>query len=532
MMLLYMVFSQFVWKPQQQKQLQQQAAADSTSSPAPVAEATPNTSTIAAVTADSLFKTDAEPEIITLSNDLMTVHFNTKGASISQVELHKFLMHDGSPVKLIPEDASIAAIKLIHPASETHLAETVFLHSVSADNRSITFYLGDVTAPQVSKTFALDGQYGIGLSVAIAGLTAMNGIELDFSSGIADTERINKSKAQDYKFLMYADNEIHKTALSKFKKSQPSGSFGTFAWAAVRSKYFTLALKEDEPTLLRNYRSGLNEKTGNPFFYIDSRQPNAKQSWNQSFTLYTGPADYEILKTYGRQMENIPERGVSWLRWLANFFAWFLRLLHRYIPNYGVVLLIFALVMKLVLHPLTHKQMEHGFKQQKLAPQVQQIQKLYPNDRIKQQQELSKLYKEHKTSPMAGCLPVLIQFPIIIPLYSVLRYSLDMRNASFIFWLKDLSEPDPYLVLPIIMAIFMILQSLMMRPPKMDESQMDDKQKAMQSQQKMMTWMMPIMMFFIFRGMPAGLVLYWTAFNILSVVHQYYMNKHFKNKES
>jgi len=300
----------------------------------------------------------------------------------------------------------------------------------------------------------------------------------------------------------------------------------------VRSKYFTLALKEDEPTLLRNYRSGLNEKTGNPFFYIDSRQPNAKQSWNQSFTLYTGPADYEILKTYGRQMENIPERGVSWLRWLANFFAWFLKLLHRYIPNYGVVLLIFALVMKLVLHPLTHKQMEHGFKQQKLAPQVQQIQKLYPNDRIKQQQELSKLYKEHKTSPMAGCLPVLIQFPIIIPLYSVLRYSLDMRNASFIFWLKDLSEPDPYLVLPIIMAIFMILQSLMMRPPKMDESQMDDKQKAMQSQQKMMTWMMPIMMFFIFRGMPAGLVLYWTAFNILSVVHQYYMNKHFKNKES
>ena len=106
-----------------------------------------------------------------------------------------------------------------------------------------------------------------------------------------------------------------------------------------------------------------------------------------------------------------------------------------------------------------------------------------------------------------------------------------MRNATFVFWLKDLSEPDPYLVLPIIMGLFMILQSLMMRPPTMDESQMDDKQKAMQSQQKMMTWMMPIMMFFIFKGMPAGLVLYWTAFNILSIVHQYYLNQHFKNKE-
>ncbi len=531
MIILYMVFSQFVWKPQQVRQQQMKAAqVDSTKAPAPV-QAIVQDSTVTASPMDSLQQSTAQPTTIKLSNDLMTVYFNSKGANIQQVELKKFLTHDKQAVRLIPENSAIADMKIIHPGSETALAATVFNYTITPDSSSISFFLGNPERPQVEKRFTIDKLYGIALQVSAQGMQALNGVEIDFSSGIADTEKVNKSKVQDYKFLIYADNEIQKTALSKFKKKQPAGAFNSFSWAAVRSKYFTLALKESEPSLMRSFRTGLNKATGNPYFVVDSRQPSAKQSWNQSFTIYAGPADYEILKTYGKQMDNIPERGVSWLRWLSNIFAWFLKFLHRYIHNYGVVLLIFALVMKLLLHPLTHKQMEHGFKQQKLQPKLQQIQKLYPNDRVKQQQEMNKLYKEYNTSPMAGCLPVLIQFPIIIPLYNVLRYSLDMRNATFVFWLKDLSEPDPYLVLPIIMGLFMILQSLMMRPPTMDESQMDDKQKAMQSQQKMMTWMMPIMMFFIFKGMPAGLVLYWTAFNILSIVHQYYLNQHFKNKE-
>jgi YidC/Oxa1 family membrane protein insertase len=162
---------------------------------------------------------------------------------------------------------------------------------------------------------------------------------------------------------------------------------------------------------------------------------------------------------------------------------------------------------------------------------VQAIQAQYKNDPKMMQMELSKLYKENGASPFSGCLPLLIQMPIFISLYNVLRYSLDMRNAGFIFWLKDLSEPDKFMVLPILMGVFMILQSRMMRPPVQDEANMDEKQKAMQSSQKMMTWMMPVMMFFIFRSMPAGLVLYWTVFNVLSIVQQYYLQKHFRTQE-
>lgn len=532
MLVVFLVFNQFVWKPQQLAK--QNANPSKAPAQTKVPEAVPEIKdTLSAVPfADSLLTGAEQPETITLANELMTVSFSSLGATITSVELKNFKMHDGRQVALIPDGQNIASLKLLHAGSVTSLQQAVFKHKLSPDAKSITFFLGDPEAPQVQKTYSLDSRYGIALNVDVTGYKAVTGIELAFEGGIADTERTNKSKTQDYKFIYYADNQIQKVPLSKFKKSLPTGNFNSFNWIALRSKYFTLALKEMEPSLMRSYSAGLNSATGNPTFSINSNQTNAKQSWSQRFMIYTGPNDYTILKDYGKQMDSIPERGVSWLRWLSNAFAWLLKFLHRYIRNYGVVLLIFAVLMKLVLHPLTHKQMEHGLKQQKLQPYLEEIRKKYPNDIRKQQEEMKALYKEHNTSMGAGCLPILIQMPIIIPLYNVLRYSLDMRNASFVGWLKDLSEPDPYLVLPIIMGVFMLVQSLMMRPPKSDESKLTDQQKMQQQQMKMMTWMMPIMMFFIFKGMPAGLVLYWTAFNILSVIHQYYLNKHFKNKEN
>ncbi len=530
MMIVFLVFNQFVWKP---KPAATEAAnpVQNTPQAAEPVPATPDTLP-ALARSDSLLSSTAKAETVTLENELMKVSFSSQGANITQVELKNFKMHDSENVKLIPSGQSIASLSLLHADGETALQQVVFDTQLSPDGRSVSFSLGDKANPRVKKSYSLDSRYGIALNVEANNLKPLTGLELDFDSGIADTERATKSKLQDYKFIYYADNEIQRVPLSKFKKSRPAGTMNSFNWMALRGKYFTLALKENEPALMRNFSTGINPQTGNPSFSIDSRQSSPKQSWSQSFRIYAGPNDWTILKDYGKQMDNIPERGVRWLRWLSDIFAWLLKFLHRYIKNYGLVLLIFAVLMKLLLHPLTHKQMEHGLKQQKLQPYLEEIRKKYPNDLKKQQEEMKALYKEHNTSMGAGCLPILIQMPIIIPLYNVLRYSLDMRNAFFVGWLKDLSEPDPYLVLPIIMGVFMLVQSLMMRPPKSDESKLTEQQKMQQQQMKMMTWLMPVMMFFIFKGMPAGLVLYWTAFNILSVIHQYYLNKHFKNKEN
>ncbi len=530
MLIVFLVFDQFVWKPQRVAALEKNAATETVERTSePVSDNESEAVTPSFEAGISAFKTNDIDENITLSNDLVTFHFSNRGASISQVELHNFKMRDGSNVQLIPQEHQIGSISLIHPAAETDLSMEIFGVS-HRDDRNLIFYLSTDKDSVVVIRYSLNDDYGLDLDVSVDHFTAISGISISFEAGIADTEENIKTKSQDYKFYLSANNELLKTDMRKLNK-EPNGFVSTFSWAAIRSKYFTLAIQEHEPTLIKNYHAKVNPVTDSPSFVIDSVQRTAKSNLQLSFTLYMGPADPSLLRPYGKGMENIAELGYSWLRWLSGAFAWFLKWLHTYIRNYGIVIIIFSLLLKLILHPLTHKQLDSSLKMQRIQPQVQEIQKKYKGDPKRMQTELSQLYKDAGTSPLSGCLPLLLQMPIFFSLYSVLRYSLDMRNAHFVGWLKDLSEPDPFMILPIIMGVFMVLQSLLMRPPQANIDQMDEKQKAAAQSAKMMTWIMPVMMFFIFRNMPAGLVLYWTVFNIFSVLQQYYLQKRFTEKD-
>jgi YidC/Oxa1 family membrane protein insertase len=530
MLVLYLAFDQFVWKPQRQHQslaqqeelLQQEPAiADTLKKDIPEVQSSLS-DTLAIVEAAQIHELELE-------NDYLKVVFSSKGAKITSIELKEYNYSEGVPVDLIPENGAILGTTISQGNKDLDLGERNFAFSENPQENAVSFYLGDEADPQVLRQYNLDDQYGIGVITNIQNLGSVHGIRLDLTDGIADSEKNVKTKAQDYRFFLYADNELLKLTLAKMRKNPPQGSFRSYDWAAVRSKYFTLALQEDDPDLTRAFSSEVSSETDNPGFSVDSFQRTGKPTWEQSFVLFAGPADASLLKAYGPQMENIAERGYNWLRWLANAFAWFLSWLHGIVANYGVVIIIFAFLIKIVLHPLTTKSMRASLKMQEIQPQLQVLQTKYKNDPKTLQVEMSKLYKEAGASPLSGCLPLLLQMPIFFALYNVLRYSLDMRNASFVFWLKDLSEPDPYMILPIVMGIFMIIQSKMMQPKHANVEEMDDKQKAAQSTQKMMTWMMPIMMFFIFRGMPAGLVLYWTVFNIYSVIQQYYLLKKHRN---
>lgn len=483
--------------------------------------------------ADTLLNAAKASQTITLANSKMTVQFSTLGASISSVKMKNFFWADKKkPVDLIPAGANIAGIKLMESKGNTNLGNLNWQHRVIPDSNRVEFYLGDAAKPLVTKVYQLDAQYGIRMDVDVQSAQPVNGIEYDFSAGMADSE-ITKPRTKDteYKLILYAGNDVSKFTLNKLKKELPKGSLNAFGWAALRTKYFTIAFLETGNQLIRNFKANVNPDTGNPGLTLDSWDRTAGSNWSQSFLIYAGPADYDTMKSYaGKHLELIPERGASWYRWLSNMIAWLLTFLHKLIPNYGVVIIIFSIILKGLLHPLTHKSIDSSIKMQRIQPKIQEIQKTYKGDPKTMQLELSKLYKETGTSPFSGCLPLLVQMPIFFALYMVLRYTIDMRNASFVGWLSNLSEPDPYWILPILMAIFMILQSLMMRPSQAALDQMDEKQKAMQQSTKMMTWLMPIMMFFIFKGLPSGLVLYYTVFNILSVAQQYYLQKHLKNK--
>ncbi len=218
--------------------------------------------------------------------------------------------------------------------------------------------------------------------------------------------------------------------------------------------------------------------------------------------VYLGPRDYTTLKHYDRGFEKIVNLGWSILQPLTKLFMWIFEWLYGLIGNYGFVIIIFSIIIKLLLLPLSGKQMESMKRMKDLEPKLAELREQYKTDVKKLNEETMKLYQKEGINPMSGCLPLLPQMPVFFALFALLRNSFALRGAPFMLWINDLSLSDPYYVLPILMAVTMFIQQkITVRDPK----------------QKMMVYFMPIFFLFIFRNMPSGLVLYWFTFNIFSL---------------
>ena len=201
---------------------------------------------------------------------------------------------------------------------------------------------------------------------------------------------------------------------------------------------------------------------------------------------------------------------------------WVLNGINHVVMNYGVAIIIMTILLRLMMWPLTRKSYTSMAAMQKMQPEMQRIQKLYANDKMRLQMEMMKLYQTHKTSPMAGCLPMLIQIPIFFALYKALLVSVQMRNAHFL-WIHDLSAMDPYFILPIFMGLTMWLQQYLQSAKKSSAAAND----VVAQTQKMMNWM-PLLFTIMFAWMPAGLVLYWTVSNIFGIIQMQLIKKQSK----
>jgi YidC/Oxa1 family membrane protein insertase len=204
--------------------------------------------------------------------------------------------------------------------------------------------------------------------------------------------------------------------------------------------------------------------------------------------------------------------------------------IHYVVPNWGLVIIIFSILIKLAMHPLSKSQMKSMKKMQKLQPLMDELRTKYKDDPQKMNQSIMNLYKEYGVNPAGGCLPLLLQMPIMYALYAVFRGAIELRQANFVGWIKDLSIPDIIYHLPfklpligiqdisgiaVIMGITMFIQTKM--------TTKDPRQKAM-------VWMMPIMMTFLFNGFPSGLNLYYAVFNVLGIGQQLLINKQEDNE--
>lgn len=235
--------------------------------------------------------------------------------------------------------------------------------------------------------------------------------------------------------------------------------------------------------------------------------------------LYMGPRDRRVLVDAGSMIAGIDQTvDYGWFWFFVRPILWLLNWLNSFVMNYGVAIIIMTLILRLAMWPLTRKSYVSMMVMQRMQPEMARIQKLYANDKARMQIEMMKLYQTHKTSPMSGCLPMLIQIPIFFALYKALLISVQMRSAHFL-WISDLAAMDPYFILPILMGLTMWLQQKMQTPSV--SGQAND---AVAQTQKAMKWM-PILFTVLFAWMPAGLVLYWTVSNIFGIGQMYYIKR-------
>lgn len=236
------------------------------------------------------------------------------------------------------------------------------------------------------------------------------------------------------------------------------------------------------------------------------------ESVSHELTCYIGPKAYEILKPLGYRQDEVMEFGF-WAP-VSKILLFVLNACYRVIPNYGIAIILLVILVRIVFWPLTHKSTESMKKMQQLQPLVNELREQYKDKPQKMNQEIMALYKEKKVNPLSGCLPILVQIPVFIALFTVLRCAVELRFTEFL-WIRDLSEPEnllagvlpiPLNILPILMTVTMVWQQKL--TPMTGDAQ----------QQKMMLYLMPALMLFMFYFMASALVLYWTVSQCSSII--------------
>ena len=228
---------------------------------------------------------------------------------------------------------------------------------------------------------------------------------------------------------------------------------------------------------------------------------------------YVGPKDQETLSALADYLDLTVDYGFLWMVAKPIFAA--MKWIYGLVGNWGWSIILLTVVIKILLYPLSAASLKSMAKMRNLQPEMTRLKELYGDDRQKMSQELMGLYKKEKVNPAGGCFPMLLQMPVFLALYWVLLESVEIRHMPWIFWIEDLSTKDPYFILPLVMGASMLLMQKM-QPMPTDPMQA----KVMQ--------LMPVMFTFFFMIFPAGLVLYWTVNNLLSMLQQWFVNNQLK----
>jgi YidC/Oxa1 family membrane protein insertase len=519
-------------------------------SPPTFSESTP----VAETTADQFAAAGLEAAEFTIVSPLYEITLSTAGAEIVTVRLLLFETM-GRPVELIAEDNEWTYARWMNASLEGQTA------SVSLGGVSFAAYRGGVGAPILDgSTITLDESRGVteivfradrngngaieryyrfypdrysfdaGIRFPSASFPDVTGVSWGMGPGLRGTEKNVKDDQQNFKAAVKLGEEIHRLKPGNFGDKSKEEFSGTLSWASLQTKYFTAALIPPEPTRAAVTISG-NKKDHRISQRLVVPAVVRQGSVDNSLRVYMGPLDYKMLGALDVGLEKNIEMGWKLIRPVSWVVLKALLWTYHVIPNYGLVIIIISILTKVLFFRLTHKSFKSMKDMQALQPRIQALKEKHGDDRQKVSQETMKLYKEAGVNPLGGCLPMLLQMPVFIALFSVLRGTIELRGAPFFGWITDLSQQDVLFTLPL--SLPLIGDAFSLLPLLMGASMFVQTKiggsftgtPGAQTTPAGFNTMMPIVFTFLFYKMPSGLVVYWIVNTVLSVAQQYYINK-------
>lgn len=481
-----------------------------------------------------------EEQSISIETPLYSAIISTRnGGSIIGYKLKKYLGTDSAFVDLVYEQN----LNNLYLSFININGENVFLEgpwAIKEDRRIIEIYDDDYSLvfsyvyneKSIVKTLEFDpNSYLIRVTTNLTNISdQISGdlYSLGWDGGVPPTETNIKDDITYFNGYVYQAGdayEFHKVA-PKTKKNMGSNLEivrGKTDWTALRSKYFASIFLPDQRSDV--CWAGHKEiKMGSFTVPLYSVAVGLNKDRVSSTSLYLGPLEYSTIKKVNEGIPSILNFGFSLIRPISKGVLWLLKSLYSWIPNYGVVLVLFSIIVKIIVYPLTKKSHQSSKEMQTLQPEIAKLKEKHKNNPQKLNQATMGLYKEHGVNPLGGCLPILLQMPLLISLFQVFRSTIELRGAHFTGWITDLSAPDvvfslPFsvplygdgvAVLPIVMGITMFIQQKMMPTQS-------------SGQQKFMAYFMTGFFVLLFNGFPSGLNLYYTLFNILTILQQKYL---------
>lgn len=493
---------------------------------------------------------DGGPAAVTVTTPLYRARIDMRGGAVSGWELLEHKSWKGGPLQMVPQGVDGSADKVIFHLTEMDLSTFPY----TADQGDFTLAAGDGKRTlvlrgktrgglEVRKTFTFDpASYGVsvglelgGDGVAVANLLAQTGspdaMRFGWNRGIALVERHEKQERGMLRSFAGVGEDLHRRKREDLKKdvAKVEGQWrGSIRYAGLQDRYFMIVgivpLEQGGP-VEATARLGGDQARQAQTWALDLPARRADGGIAASrLELYIGPQQAELLEVYGQGLEDAMELGWTWVRPLSRLVLWGMDLLYKVIPNYGLVIIIFSIVTKLMFYPLTQTSTKSMKKMAELQPKLKALQEKYKNDKEKLNAATLKLYQEEKVNPLSGCWPLLVQSPVFIALYQALSHMVSLRGQPFFGWIRDLSQPDTLVaaplglpvdlnVLPFLMSIAMYFQTKY-TPTTGGGAQM-----------QMLNTLMPVIMVFIFYNMPSGLVLYWFVQNVLQAYQSWRIMK-------